>query len=293
MTEGLAAGKFFGERVKTCLLEGFKLCELVYPPGFEGTPPHFHEHSLMKVNMGGTFKHMCGDKAAWLSVPWTLDFCPSEMVHWHNSHQSQVRLLVIEIHPSHLGADNIKRERLRSPVTLRGDRYHWLLSKLYQGFKEMELDSASPLEVEGVLLMLLSEVMRVRSNNNQTPQWLRRAREIVHERFKDPLTLAEIAQAVDIHPVWLASAFHSAYHQTVGQMIRQLRVEYASQELVETDRPLAEIALEAGFSDQSHFSNIFRRLTGTTPSQARRAANASLTRKTPILGTCQFRSGSG
>ncbi len=275
VTEGLAAGKFFGERVRAHSLEGFKLSELVYSQDFVGTPPHFHEHSLMKANLGGRFNHIFGTKTTWVSVPWTLDYCPSGVVHSHNAHQSRVRVLVIEVHPARLEASEGKPEHLRSPVSLRAERSPWLLSRLYRGFKEIELDTACPLEVEGTLLMLLSEILRINGNKHRTPRWLRHAREIVHDRFRESLTLAEIAHEVDIHPVWLASAFHSAYGKTVGQMIRQLRVQYASDQLVSTDRPLAEIALEAGFSDQSHFSNIFRRLVGASPTQFRRSSAPS------------------
>jgi AraC family transcriptional regulator len=48
-------------------------------------------------------------------------------------------------------------------------------------------------------------------------------------------------------------------------------VARAARELAETDAPLAEIALAAGFADQSHFSNVFRRETGLSPSAFRRA----------------------
>lgn len=270
MTEDLSAGKFFGERVKTWSLQDFKLTELVYSEDFEGTPPHCHERSLMKANLGGTFNHIFGSKNAWVSVPWTLDYCPSGVTHSHNAHQSRVRVLVIEIQRLRMEADEGKLERLRSPVSLGAERTRCLVSKLYRAFNQTEIDAASALEVEGILLMLLAEILRFDGKKHQTPRWLCRAHEMVHERFRESLTLAEIAKAVGVHPVWLASAFHDAYRQTVGQMIRRLRVEYASGQLVSTERPLAEIALEAGFSDQSHFSNMFRRFVGVSPTQFRR-----------------------
>jgi AraC family transcriptional regulator len=58
----------------------------------------------------------------------------------------------------------------------------------------------------------------------------------------------------------------------VGTYVRRLRVELAGRWLTDTDLPLAEIALAAGFCDQSHFSNLFRRIIGVTPSHYRRQA---------------------
>ena len=53
-----------------------------------------------------------------------------------------------------------------------------------------------------------------------------------------------------------------AFGCTVGEYLRRLRIERAAEQLSRGDAPLAEIALTAGFADQSHFSNVFRRRTG-------------------------------
>jgi AraC family transcriptional regulator len=76
---------------------------------------------------------------------------------------------------------------------------------------------------------------------------------------------------VGVHPVTLARGFRRAYGCSVGAYLRRLRVARAAQRLAETDDALAEIALEAGFADQSHFSNLFRRETGVSPSAFRRS----------------------
>jgi AraC-like DNA-binding protein len=56
----------------------------------------------------------------------------------------------------------------------------------------------------------------------------------------------------------------------VGEYVRTLRLEGAIRDLEESEASLAAIALANGFSDQSHFSNAFRRHTGVTPSEYRR-----------------------
>jgi AraC family transcriptional regulator len=75
-----------------------------------------------------------------------------------------------------------------------------------------------------------------------------------------------------VHPVTLARAFRRSFGCTVGEYLRRLRIERATEQLAGGDTPLAEIALAAGFADQSHFSNVFRRRTGMSPSAFRRAA---------------------
>jgi AraC-like DNA-binding protein len=69
------------------------------------------------------------------------------------------------------------------------------------------------------------------------------------------------------------SHFSRAFHKLAGEppraYISRLKVERAMSLMREGDTRLGEIALVAGFADQAHFSNTFRRATGTTPSQWR------------------------
>src|SRR5574341_1998626 len=102
-----------------------------------------------------------------------------------------------------------------------------------------------------------------------SPRWLQQARELLHGRFMEHLTLAEVAHNVGVHPVHLAQAFHKSYQCTVGDYVRQLRVEYACRELASSETPIVEIALAAGFCDQSHFTRTFKRCIGVAPSQYR------------------------
>jgi AraC family transcriptional regulator len=61
----------------------------------------------------------------------------------------------------------------------------------------------------------------------------------------------------------------------VGEYVRGVRIDRAAHQLAETDLSLAEIALGAGFSDQSHFSNLFRRHTGLSPSRFRNSMRSA------------------
>jgi AraC family transcriptional regulator len=87
--------------------------------------------------------------------------------------------------------------------------------------------------------------------------------------------LSGLAQSVGVHPVTLARAFRHAFGCTVGEYVRSLRIERAAHQLAQTELSLAEIALGAGFSDQSHFSNLFRHHTGLSPSKFRRLVRSA------------------
>jgi AraC-like DNA-binding protein len=74
---------------------------------------------------------------------------------------------------------------------------------------------------------------------------------------------------VDRHPTHVARAFRREYGVTVAEYARRLRLDWAQAQLALEDAPLARIAIEAGFADQSHFTRAFRRHTGMTPGRYR------------------------
>jgi AraC family transcriptional regulator len=88
------------------------------------------------------------------------------------------------------------------------------------------------------------------------------------------MELNHLAQTVGIHPVHLAREFRRFFQCTMGEYVRRLRVESACQEIIKAELPLSEIALKYGFYDQSHFTNIFKQLTGMTPAHYKSVFNS-------------------
>jgi AraC-like DNA-binding protein len=98
---------------------------------------------------------------------------------------------------------------------------------------------------------------------------MRRVREYVDAHLGESMDLAELAAVAGL------SVFHFArqFKQTVGvtphSYLVQRRVERAQDMLARTDLALSEIAVAAGFSDQSHLARHFRQMLGTTPREFR------------------------
>jgi AraC family transcriptional regulator len=148
-----------------------------------------------------------------------------------------------------------------------------LALKLHREFHRS--DEASALIIEGLTLELLASAARARQPRGRSkPVWLERAWQLVQDRFADNWTLAEAAGAVGVHPVHLATTFRRFYGCSLGDAVRRRRVEFAAGRLAVSADSLAEIARAAGFADQSHFCNTFKKVMGTTPSGFRRAARA-------------------
>ena len=142
---------------------------------------------------------------------------------------------------------------------------HWLAFQLHL---ELELeDELSSTSVASTVVALLAELgdrpgLEARS---APPPWLARVQEQIHDEFRRHHTLESLALAAGVHHVHLAREFRRRFGCTVGHYIRQRRVEFGCHRLTASRDPLSEIAFDAGFADQSHFTNTFRRMVGMSP----------------------------
>lgn len=159
---------------------------------------------------------------------------------------------------------------LEHSIHSEGGALAWLAMKLYREFERP--DAVSLLAVEGLMLEALSELGRWNDKPARAaPLWLGQARELLRDRFREQLSLDEIATSVGVHAAHLARSFRRCYGTTVGEYQRRLRIEYASRQLSETQISISSIALTAGFADQPHFTRTFRAQTGMTPAKFRTA----------------------
>ena len=128
-----------------------------------------------------------------------------------------------------------------------------------------------PLAVEGLALEILAELSQQHTNppDAKRPRWLQQARDVLHSQFPETLTHDDVAKLVGVHPVHLAVVFRRHFGCTIGEYVRRLRIEFASRRIATSGDSLCDVGLAAGFSDQSHFSKVFKQQTGMTPGQFR------------------------
>jgi AraC family transcriptional regulator len=258
---------YYGQRVRGLNAGGLLLSERAYPPRLE-LPPHAHERPYLCAVLQGGYTERCGGKE-WSCAPQTVFLRPQGEVHTDRFSDAGGRVFGIEFGaewPARIGALGSVLSR---PAALTGVCAALAL-RLYREFRTNDL--ASPLAVEGLVLELLAEACRFEAQyaGAGMPRWLARVRDILHERFRAPPALAEMAREVGVHPVHLARVFRRRFACTVGEYVRRLRIQFACRELALTGCSLVDIALAAGFCDQSQFCRAFRQQLGMTASQFRR-----------------------
>jgi AraC family transcriptional regulator len=139
-------------------------------------------------------------------------------------------------------------------------------------------DEASALALESLGLELLARLVRIGAagDGEAAPPWLARTRRAIEDRFRDAsVRVGELAALEGVHPVHLARVFRRRYGLSPGDYVRRLRLEWARRLVTEGREPLASIALDCGFADQSHLARAFRRRFGVAPGRLRRAVRSS------------------
>ena len=105
------------------------------------------------------------------------------------------------------------------------------------------------------------------AGEERPPAWLDAAKQAVSGHR--PVPTAQLAHHLDLNPAWLARAYRHFSGEGLAETARRSRVEAASALLRRTDAPLADIALQAGFCDQSHMNRCFAAVLGRTPVKVR------------------------
>lgn len=200
----------------------------------------------------------------------TLKLTPAGEPHWNRFAPVDTFGVRVDVDPRGFADTPAIARLLEERVFLDAAAFGPISAQL---LRELERpDELSALALEGLLLELLARMARLRWGGEVLPGYVRRAQELVTAQFRTPLSVEDVARAVGVPAAHLARAFRRAYGCTVAQRVRQLRLEAADRDLVSTSKSIASVALDAGFYDQSHFSNAYRRYFGSTPAARRRLA---------------------
>jgi AraC-like DNA-binding protein len=148
-------------------------------------------------------------------------------------------------------------------------------------FTELAIDTL-------VIQMLIATARRPwQPERSGSPRWLRTVLDILHNDTGRAFSLRDLAATVDLHPTYLARAFQARTGQSPARYGRNLRLSEAAAALRCTNSSIAQIALDCGFADQSHFTRAFTRTNGIPPGRYREQLRnrPELVERQPFLPT--------
>ena len=267
--QGQLQGQFLGTSIGSRKFSNFAVIGNDYS-SHEHLLKHSHERAFLSVLLRGSYLEYCGATTWECKTGQAILHEPGE-THANKFCGQGGRVLNVEFLPhyvSFLEANDFEplvRRRIESP-------FCWHLALQLE--REISHgDQASELAIEGLTLQLLAELLRSSARRSRPPSadWLGAVKESLDRHFREPLTLPELADEAQVHPVHLARTFSKKYGCTVGGYLRQLRITSACDELLNSSLSIAEVAMRNGFADQSHLTRAVKQSTGLPPWQFRKS----------------------
>lgn len=155
------------------------------------------------------------------------------------------------------------QELLKQGMMIYDALYHW--AKYHQNEKHTQ----NP--IEHLLIEVFEKYLKQKRSARKIPAWAKELKEIIQDQIDTTITLKELSKNLDINPAYLSREFSKYFNDlSFGEYIRKLRIEKAIEYLHTPAYSLTKIAYLTGFSDQSHFTRIFKKHTGQNPSAYRK-----------------------
>ena len=141
---------------------------------------------------------------------------------------------------------------------------------LYSWAKHLQHEKHTQNPVEYLLIEIFEKYLKQKSSK-KPPAWVKEIRHLIQDQIDTAVTLKELSKELAINPAYLSREFSRHFNNlSFGDYIRKQRIEKAIEYLHNSTYSLTKIAYLTGFSDQSHFTRIFKKQTGKSPSVYRK-----------------------
>lgn len=123
---------------------------------------------------------------------------------------------------------------------------------------------------EGLINALVAELFQAKAEQRPavgklSPWRLRRVTEFIEDNYARVIRLQELAGLAGLSETYFCSAFKASTGMSPHAWQMECRIAHAQKLLLKAHTPLPHIAALVGFSDQAHFTRVFKKRTGTTP----------------------------
>ncbi|MDQ0593005.1 AraC family transcriptional regulator [Chryseobacterium ginsenosidimutans] len=262
--KNLRNGEFFGQTNETLNFDGLTITDTEYTHSFVDW--HYHQNPYFTFLLQGNMTE--GNKKE------TYDCSAGTLLyhHWEDAHYNIkpdifTRGFHIEITEKWFENFQLSKDNIEGSFNIKNPDLKLLTHKI---FKETKLnDHSFELTINQLLLDIFSQLSNQKDNSQKKPIWVKQIDEILHENFTEKLSLTELSKTLNIHPMHLSRDFQKYFRCNLGEYVRKLKVE-KSLKLLNQYESLSELALECGFSDQSHFIRCFKENIGITPLKYRK-----------------------
>lgn len=265
--KALSTGQFFGETNSIINLDGITITDTIYT--HDKVDWHYHEKPYFTFILEGQVLEG-NKKETYHCSQGSLLFHNWDDAHYNIKPPGFTRGFHIEIDQNWFDQHELYAAHLQGSIAIKNPAVQLLFYKLLKESKAN--DSISSLAMNSLLIEVLENIdNQNKLNEIFVPDWVKPLKEILHEETLDNFSLTALAALLDIHPVHLSRYFPKYFGCSLGDYIRKIKIQKSLGMLSNNANSLVEIALETGFSDQSHFNKCFKENMGVTPLHYRKS----------------------
>lgn len=258
----LKKGEYFGNHYKKSTFDEFIITDTEYT--HKKVDWHYHENPYFTYLLQGKL-YEANKKEEYYLKPGSLLFH-----NWQDSHRNikppeYTRGFHIELNKNWFIEYDISTIGFEGSMNLKNPLIKKLINKI---FIETKVDdSHSHASIELLILEVFNSMKKDKIiNDSKKPAWLKTLKDIFLETETD-YSLTKLSQELNIHPVHLSRGFHKYFGCTLGQYIRQLKLNKAIIMIASNKFSMTEVCYKCGFYDQSHFISNFKSIYNLTPTK--------------------------
>lgn len=252
-------------------------------------PHHFHPELEITLILASRGERLVGDAFDTFAPGDLAMFGPNLPHAYRNEKTGRAHSLVVQFLPDALGEGffdlpglDAVRQLLRDAS--RGLTFSEPTRRAGRRIMTRLFNAESPVRRVSLLLELLdvlsadAERKEMASHDFMVPDTVeqgRRLERILHTldtRWREPISLADVAEAVGLHPQSLSRYFRRHVGMTCQQYLMELRLSRAARAVLDTDRQISDIAFDCGFNNLAHFNRQFLARYHASPRDYRAAA---------------------
>jgi AraC family transcriptional regulator len=220
---------------------------------------HEHQAGAICVLLRGDMREDMGDGEGYHG-PGDVVFKPANVRHRNAFGPSGTSILTVALADRLIEQLTASDFSLAKPFVTRATEISIATRRL-----AVAMRNEASLRCEALALQLLAAVREAQATarSSRSPA-VTVLRNTVLRRTSAPLQLSRLARAAGVTTAQLARAVRRDFGVSVRTYVQQIRVEQAAM-LLDEGLPIATVALELGYYDQSHFTRTFKRVTGLTP----------------------------
>lgn len=261
------SGEFYGDVHHDASASIFDIRRLRATRGEDEVATHRHDDAHFVLVLSGVYISSALHAPPRAPSP-TLVFNPAGTTHRDRFVDGKGSFMTVSLDPTLLsGADELRAAQECATVL----RDTASAAAAFRIAREIDRGGDVALLEASAWEMLASLHRATPTSRPALPAWIHQAYEAVMDLATDThLRIADVAAALDVHPVHLARVFRQAWGCSPGDLLRWRRIEQACALLRRPELCMAEVALTVGFADQSHMTRAFQARYGMTPSSYRR-----------------------